>query len=87
MAGHFNFRDMAGATTFDPKDVLVSRYQTGGSAGDDASSDFMTEGGETQMALLLPAVQQAREAARRTTCAVEEKDAWFDGGLDGADWL
>lgn len=45
-------------------DVLVSSYQTGGALEADAEFDLTGESDPVEIALLLPAIQQAREAAR-----------------------
>ncbi|MEO1612411.1 MAG: hypothetical protein AAFU55_08680 [Pseudomonadota bacterium] len=56
--------------------VMVKSYQTSGSADAADSFDFTAEGEAQEVGLLLPAVQAAKEAARRQT--EEASDDSFD---------
>ncbi|MEL7465861.1 MAG: hypothetical protein AAFN79_17455 [Pseudomonadota bacterium] len=61
---------------YELKNVMVTSYQTSGSADAADSFDF-TNGGETeQTALLLPAVQAAKEAARPTSREEGSEDSF-----------
>ena len=86
MADHFRFTEASETTMkYEMTNVLVSSYQMGGGG---FAPGFTADGGETQIALLLPAVQQARETPPQTTVDVDANDWWFGGEprVEANDW-